>query len=526
MTAKIEKGLLIGMFSITLLCGMLCASALAAYNYDGYSLVTNESGTIKGDVYVSSGSNAGLQGTSYESNIFVTTFSDVPTSGIKWAELKIGVWGGSASREGFANATLSSSAGSYTFADVNLNTNNPSSNVDCCGNGLYLIKYNCTGLSPMGSNSITATINTWPDYTLANTSWLDSRVYGAILIVVAEDGNCYTQYWINQGLENLHKNYTGHDHKDAAITWFNGTAVEGCGCLTVAYLAGDYGQNDFLHFNPPYCDDTPYVSPYNYNFLNAAWNKTYYSTKYQLDGDDVANADNNTHKYFDLHKFCVTGRINNTANNYATFWRAQNDTGVIYDPAWPGVGDGESYYSPFLAVLKIRDCTFDFSNDTSGVAGVDHFAYGYQYPPDPSTEFSSRDYEAIMYEDNDYAISITDNQEKYAAQKFVFNVSCCCCNVSLLDAINVTWKGMGVGYNNSGINTGVDLYIWNYSALAYEKLDGFDVLTGTLNGEVINPENYINNNQIIVLAEQKSNGISTLMTDYVKLVLVPKNIDC
>ncbi|AKB38121.1 hypothetical protein MSSAC_3531 [Methanosarcina siciliae C2J] len=542
---KNKAGLYLGL-GILMFC-MLCATAYAGYNYDGYPLETIEEGTLKGDVYVSYGDHAGLNNYypwNYTLNTLVTNFSDVPTDGIVWAELKVGVWGGKVNREGFANATLSNSTDpypdGYNLGMVYLNTTDPSSNVDCCGNGVYLIKYNCTNVLPLlNSDNITATINAWPDESLASTDWLDSRIYGAVLIVAYENGNCYTQYWINQGLENLHKDYTGYPHKDANITWFNGTAEEGCSCLTVAYFTGDYGQNDYLHFNPPCNNTSPYISPYNSNFGNAAWNKTHYSG-YQIGGDDVANENSDTANYFDLHTFCVTGLVNNEDNNYATFWRAQNDTGTIYDPAWPGVGDGESYYTPFLAVLKTRICTFDFSNNTSGVAGVDHFAYRYQNNSRapitndvPDIEFTSAQYNNIKADDGTFQVDVTDATGNYAAHRFVFNVSCCCCNASLLDA-NVTWNGKG-WHDAGGSSDGAYLYIWNFNTGAYEELDNCDgdgseqYLTGEITA---NLGNYINNGQVIVLAEQKTaqvtSGIppvtnsSHIETDYVKLLFKPK----
>ena len=495
---KDKMGLFLGL-GILILC-MLCAPACAAYNYNGYPVVTVEHGTVKGDVYVSYGDKAGFNNnnvtTYYTPHSLITNFSDVPTDGIVWAELKVGVWGAKTTREGFANAALSDGTNDSQLGMVYLNTTNPSSNVDCCGNGLYLIKYNCTDKFEDGTLNgpdITATINAWPDTSLASTYWLDSRIYGAVLIVAYEDGNCYTQYWINQGLENLHKDYTGYPHKDANITWFNGTAEEGCSSLTVGYLAGDYGQDDYLHFNPPYNNTSPYVSPYNSNFGNAAWNKTYYyNLGYQVGDDDVANENNNANDYFDLHTFCVTGRVNNTDNNYATFWRAQNSTGTIYDPAWPGVGDGESYYSPFLAVLKTKITTFDFSDDTSGVAGEDLFAYRYQNNSNepvtndvPDITFTSAQYDNIKADDGIFQQDETDADGNYAAHRFVFNVSCCSssCNLSLLDA-NVTWDGKG--YHDAGdTSNGADLYIWNFNTRDYEPLASCnDENEHTLTGDI------------------------------------------
>jgi hypothetical protein len=191
-------------------------------------------------------------------------------------------------------------------------------------------------------------------------------------------------------------------------------------------------------------------------------------------------------------------------------------------------------------VLKIRNCTFDFSNDTSGVASVDHFAYRYQNDSRapltndvPDLEFSDAEYGRIKYDDQIFQIDVTDTDGNFAAHRFVFNVSCCCCNVSLLDA-NVTWNGKG--WHDAGGNAnGTYLYIWNYTSGSYEELDNCagDGTEKTLAGEITaNLNNYISNGQMIVLAEQKTaqatSGIppvpscSHIETDYVKLLLKPK----
>lgn len=480
-------------------------------------------------------------------NTFVTNFSDVPTSGIKWAELKVGVWGGKQTRQGFANATLSNATDpypdGYNLGLVYLNTTNPSSNVDCCGNGVYLIKYNCTNVLPLlNSNSITATINAWPDSSLASTNWLDSRVYGAVLIVVYEDGNCYTQYWINQGLLNL--NY--QTDFDADISWFNGTAYNfGDADLTLAQFAGTYIDPDWVYLNPSNAADSPY------NLSNLAWNISKYSD-YQLNNsepDNVADANSTVDgsyistSNFDFDIFTATNTsavkdiINHNSNNYVVFKRGydSDNDGEIYG-YWIGSNnEGETYVSPFLAVLTLHNIsTYDFSNYTEGVAGVDHHAYKYQAgsrAPSannvPSTEFTSTEYNKIKTDDGTSQNDVTTTDGNFAAHRFVFNASCCT-NTSNFDAFNVTWNGKG--YHDAGsTSNGAYLYIWNFNTNAYEELancDG-DGTEKTLTGEkTTNLSNYINNGQVIVLAEQKTaddgRQRSHIETDYVKLLLKPK----
>lgn len=531
---------------------MLCGPACADYNYNGSSLDTIKNGTVKGDVYVSCGDNFGLVAlinNTVAPQTFVTNFTNVPSgNAIKWAELKIGVWGGTRTYKGWVNTTLSNASSDMVLGNETLNwTASPfPSNIQACGNGVWLVCYNLTdpnsSLAALNSSSIKATVNT-----NQIDAKFDGRIYGVSLIVVYENGTCYTQYWINQGLDNLHKNYTvsgtTYPHKDADITWFNGTAHDPCPLgntsLTVGYLAGDYNQTDYLHFNAPYASDSPY-----YTFSNADWNKTKY-IDWQV-GDDVADnmSNNTTHYNFDLKTFSadenntfnIKDRLSHPDNNYAIFWRAHNSTGTIYDPAWPGVGDGESYYSPFLAVLNTtRITTYDFSEDTAGRAGVDLFAYRYQNNSRapitndvPSTVFAPAEYNNIKADDGTFQSDVTTTDGNFAAHRFVFNASCCS-NASNFDAFNVTWNG--IGYHDAGdTSDGAYIYIWNFNTNAYDPLVNCDGVgtEQTLTGEITaNLNNYISNGQIIVLAEQKTaqtdaRTLSHIETDYIKLLLKPK----
>jgi len=533
---KNKMGLFLGL-GILILC-MFCAPAFALggeYNYEGYPLQTIEHGTVKGDVYINAGDNCGLYGISKQPNTLITNFTDVPTSGVKWAELKVGVWGGSRNYYGWVTASLNDT----TIGTSNLYRYAPSPNATGCGSIVWLANYTCTDVvQGLNHGTITANVTTWQ-----NSTNFDGRIYGAVLIVVYESGDCYTQYWINQDLLNLHKNTTSpatYSDLDANFTWFNGTAYKPCPLgnttLTVAYFAGDDDQNDYLYFNVPNDDDTPY------NLSNFNWNITSHDF-WKLDNNNVANETcdglSGTHTNFDLHTFGVKNLTNySDGNNYAILWRGHgNDTGgetEIYDPpyTYPILTinpNTESYYTPFLAVLKTTNITtYDFSEDTAGRADVDLFAYRYQIPDSssptpnnvPSTEFTSTEYNNIKADDGTYQLdeSGTDN---YAAHRFVFNVSCCS-DASNFDAINVTWDGKGL--NDAG--NGVTLYIWNYSNGAYEQLATCsNTAEQTLTGEkTANLSNYINNDKLItVLAEQNSktsiDGDSEIYTDYAKLVL-------
>lgn len=352
---------------VLLFC-MLCAPALAGrYDYDGYSLETIKNGTVKGDVYINYGDHAGftdnLYPTSYyRDNMLVTNFTNVPTSGIQWAMLKVGVYGANTSRSGWMNASLNN-----ILLDENNNPDKhlsvtPPSNLDsvdivnASGSVVYLIDYDVTDvLEELNSPTITATVNTWPD-----TSPLlpfDGRIYGAVLIVVYENGETYTQYWINEGDLNLHKdgnvwiNGTSVPVSDfdADRAWFNGPVNNTLNdfTLTVGYFAGDVNQKDYLYFNPPQEDESPY------NINNPGWDLDEYEDN--LVGIDVADSTGNTKKYFDLKTFDVSG-LNIPANNYAIFWRGHDSVNAtIWDPSYPTVNpETESYVSPFLAVLKVQ----------------------------------------------------------------------------------------------------------------------------------------------------------------------------
>jgi hypothetical protein len=206
---------------------MLCAPALAAYNYNGSSLTTVESGTVKGDVYICSGDKAGFNNNAlptsyYVNNSLVTNFTNVPNKdNIKWAELKVGVAGANTSRSGWVNVDLSPNGGSPVSLGTKYLCCPPltgcSDGVDASGTGVYLVKYDCTAQlqnESINNGAITATVNTWPNSTASSLPF-DGRIYGAVLIVVYKGGDCYAQYWINQGNMNLHKN---------ATVWVNGSS--------------------------------------------------------------------------------------------------------------------------------------------------------------------------------------------------------------------------------------------------------------------------------------------------------------
>lgn len=240
----------------------------------------------------------------------------------------------------------------HALGTKTLSTANPSDDVTGSGTGVWLACYNCTdevnALNDDGS--ITAKVTT-----AQGNPALDGRIYGAVLIVVYENGTSYTQYWINQGNVNLHKNTTSpatYADLDANMTVFNGDVDDNVSGdevnLTVGYFAGDYNQTDYLYFNAP---SLPADSPYNLS--NPAWDRSGYSS--YLLGQDVADNMSNTVYNFDLKSFNVNSNLLAGSNNYAIFWRGHSDSIPIYDPPYPGVNpETEGYYVPFLTVLKVK----------------------------------------------------------------------------------------------------------------------------------------------------------------------------
>lgn len=363
MRTKDKTSLLLGL-GILIFC-MLCVPAFATtddnYNYEGFALTTIKSGN--GDVYVSCGDNAGLAGTSYATNTFTTDFSNVPTSDIEWAELDVGVWGGAPGRVGYVYTTLNDNEDTYVLGGGTeyLDIITLPDNVLCSGSGVYLVQYDCTNaIRNLANADITANVTAWPETSLGTSRRLDSRIYGAVLTVVYNNGTS-NQYWINKGDLNLHKNVTitvdntscSFEDFDASITQFNGSVNSSLNnsTLTVGYFAGDDTQNDYLYFNPPVESDSPY------NLDNFYWEINDY-VNYQLDSNNVANETcdelNSGTTNFDLHTFEVTGL--NASSNCAVFWRGHGNEGdsEIFDPAYPGVNsETESYLSPFLSVLRI-----------------------------------------------------------------------------------------------------------------------------------------------------------------------------
>jgi subtilase family serine protease len=270
--------------------------ASADYNFDGVPFSDQldgvEQGIVKGGVYVDGGHGMGPSPYTQSFNI--------PEGTVKWAQLYVGVWGGSEVKTGTV---------AVTFNGVELETlelegeadSNP--NVYCSGHGVYWIVYDVT------ENQATGSI----DAVVTTSGTIDGRVYGVVLAAVYEDPyGEEVKYWINEGNVNLHgTGWSGiQGTNDEAVAEFDGTVNMDkftAARLTTVYLTGTPGLNDYLYFNDnKLCDGN--------------------------NCDDIANSK----QYFDFKTFDVTDYIEND-NNKAKFERGDED-----------------YVHPVLAVLTIQ----------------------------------------------------------------------------------------------------------------------------------------------------------------------------
>ena len=145
--------------------------------------------------------------------------------------------------------------------------------------------------------------------------------------------------------------------------------------------------------------------------------------------------------YFAWQSWDVTNLISSGINSYMTYGRNEDDSRPLYS----------GYFKIPLTLLTVEDESYiyDFSKNTLGRAGTGLLAYKSQTSSlpstvnnDPNNEFSATEYGKLKYDDQDFQSDVTATNNKRAAHRFVFNVSCCS-NIANLDAINVTWNGKG-----------------------------------------------------------------------------------
>ena len=219
-------------------CLLFCTPALANYNFDGFSVVTRDSGTVNGGVFIDS--------VPWADTTTLTGNFNVPNGNIIWARLYTGIWGGRPEYEGWVNVTFNGVDDTNELGPIHLQGQNDANpNVWCSGYGKHWIYYTVTDLVTAGAvNTATTTkIN-------ATVGNFDGRVYGIVLVVVYEGGDNpkNIQYWINDGSDGL--NYVT-PHNDGT-TDFAGTVADSVtdAELTMVHLtAYDPGCADCLQFN-------------------------------------------------------------------------------------------------------------------------------------------------------------------------------------------------------------------------------------------------------------------------------------
>ena len=293
---KIIAHIFIPYIMIAVLLLLSVHTAIADYNFDGFpktdELEEVEQGSVKGGVYIDGGHGVGL-------SPYTQSFN-VPKGEITWARLYVGVWGGKKENTGSVAVTFNDKELETLELEGEADTN---SNVYCSSHGVYWIYYGVTDNTTSGP--IDAVVTT--------SGEIDGRVYGVVLVVVYEESDGEeVEYWINDGNVNLHgEGWSGeYATNDEAVAEFDGTVdVDkfAAARLTVVYLTGTPGLNDYLYFNDEkLCDGD--------------------------NCDDIANSKQS----FDIKTFDVIDYIEKEANK-ATF----------------ELGD-EDYLHPVLAVLTLH----------------------------------------------------------------------------------------------------------------------------------------------------------------------------
>ncbi|MCG7848157.1 MAG: DUF3344 domain-containing protein, partial [ANME-2 cluster archaeon] len=183
---------------------------MADYDFDGVpkkdELEEVEEGTVDGSVYVDGGHGVGPSPYTQSFNI--------PEGTVEWAQLYVGVWGGSEAKTGSVSVTFNNEELGETLELEGEADTNP--NVYCTGHGVYWIVYDVTENHAKGS----------VDAVVTTSGIIDGRVYGVMLVaVIEEEDGKEVQYWINEGNVNLHgTGWSGiHGTNDEAVAEFNGT---------------------------------------------------------------------------------------------------------------------------------------------------------------------------------------------------------------------------------------------------------------------------------------------------------------
>jgi len=225
---------------IALLLFVVCMfvfPAVADYDYDGFDLTTAADGTVNGEIYVGGGHGVPLT-TDPNNNIHTQNYT-VPSGTVTFAQLYVGIWGGTDTY----NGTLQTMFNGNDLGNLTLEgAYDSNTNVWCTGHGVYWVKYDVTSQTLNGFNTATATTN-------KISPGFDGRAYGIVLVAVVENaGKTEVEYWINDG----HRNLNYGTPFDTTTTLFSGTVTDPdskSAILTTVYQTGDSGDDDTLQFN-------------------------------------------------------------------------------------------------------------------------------------------------------------------------------------------------------------------------------------------------------------------------------------
>lgn len=188
---------------IALFAAFAVPAVSADYSTTGFSVATNVTGTMHGDIYYEMEPvwpGTYLAPGSYQANI---SFANVP-SGVKIAKLYTGVWGGSPFKTG--NITVKFNTNTFATREIKGNSGSPcgpddTSGVYGTGCGVWANVYNVTDDVNSGTNTVNITTKapSTAEGCSGSYGW-DGRIYPTALVVVYEDESKPNMtYWLNEG---------------------------------------------------------------------------------------------------------------------------------------------------------------------------------------------------------------------------------------------------------------------------------------------------------------------------------------
>ena len=217
-------------------------------------------GTVEGTVYVGGGDME--EGDPW--NPYMEF--DVPAGNVTWARVYWHIWGGTPSGCGWTNATFCNGSQCFkdnqsipALEDEENNCNHTEYNGFYMGGcGTHWVYWNVTNNVTAGAKNNLTVVN-------GHVDW-DGRVMWMILVVVLENKDYpYTDYWINQGYEDL---AVGHK----STTWFNGT-INNSVNSTLTHLALCSNGELSILFNDHLVNNYPYgtVEEPTVEDINKSW---------------------------------------------------------------------------------------------------------------------------------------------------------------------------------------------------------------------------------------------------------------